>query len=111
MKRWADEHPEAHPLRLAYYGGIDPHLVGLDYQLAPMQRDGPSPGWYAVSVNFVCGASFSGYDEHGQKVRFPTGAYTYFRHFTPVAKAGYSIFIYHITPEDHRRMRQERGFP
>lgn len=111
LKRWVDEHPEARPLGLAYYGGIDPHLAGLDYRLAPDQRDGPRPGWYAVSVNFVCGASFSGYDERGQKVRFPAGAYTYFRRFTPVAKAGYSIFIYYITLEDANRMRRELAWP
>ncbi|HEY8503505.1 MAG TPA: glycosyltransferase family 39 protein [Gemmataceae bacterium] len=109
LKRWAEEHPEARPLGLAYYGGIDPHLAGLDYRLAPAEGEGPRPGWYAVSVNFVCGASFPGFDEQGRRTFFRAGAYTYFRHLTPVAKAGYSIFIYHVTPEQAKAVRRELG--
>lgn len=45
-----------------------------------------TPGWYALSVNML-------YDRSGQ--------YTYFRErFTPVAYAGYSIYIYHLTEAD-----------
>jgi hypothetical protein len=109
LKRWAEEHPEAWPLGVAYYGGIDPHVAGLDYRLAPTIDDGPRPGWYAVSVNFVCGASFPGFDEQGRRTFFPAGAYTYFGRLTPVAKAGYSIFIYHVTPEQANAVRQEVG--
>ncbi len=124
LKRWVDEHPEARPLHLAYYGGMDPHLIGLEYRLAPPgpkadarpqprvpEAVGPLPGWYAISVNFVQGAGFRTYDEAGQASYSPSNAYRYFQHFTPVAKAGYSIFIYHITEEEARRVRQEMGLP
>jgi hypothetical protein len=113
LKRWVDLHPEVQPLGLAYYGGIDPHLVGLKYRLPSYggnaESPAPKPGWYAVSVNFVCGARFRGYDERGQDISFPAGAFSYFQQFTPVDKAGYSIFIYHITPEEANQVRAKRA--
>jgi 4-amino-4-deoxy-L-arabinose transferase-like glycosyltransferase len=109
LKRWTEGHPEARPLSLAYYGGFDPRLVGLDLRLAPTSDSpgfaGPQPGWYAISVNLVCGAPFTCYGERGQRVSLRSGALSYFRQLTPMAKAGYSIFIYHITPEDAARVR------
>jgi hypothetical protein len=126
LKRWVEDHPEARPLRLAYYGAIDPHVVGLEYRLAPQgphepalqstgrafdQESGPQPGWYAISVNLICGKEFSGYDEQGRRVPFPRGAYGYYRFFSPVAKAGYSIFIYRVTPEEANAVRAELGLP
>jgi hypothetical protein len=113
LKAWLDQHPEAAPLRLAYYGGLDPHLAGLDYQLPRQARqDGrvrPPPGWYAVSVNFVCGAGFMTYGGDGKVVHVPMGAYSYFGDLSPVAKAGYSIFIYHIAADPASRGRQPGG--
>jgi hypothetical protein len=108
LKSWMDEHPDARPLQLAYYGGIDPHVVGVDYQIPRCQVFGeitrPEPGWYAISANFVCGAGFMAYDEKGKIVYFSPGAFARFCRLSPIAKAGYSIFIYHITrdPETHR---------
>jgi hypothetical protein len=53
---------------------------------------GPQPGWYAVSVNKL----------HDQSRR-----YAYFERFEPVAMAGYSTWIYHISPEEADRVRRE----
>lgn len=105
MKEWLDDHPEARPLRLAYYGGIDPHLVGIQYDLPPHEEDVPQPGWFALSVNCIGGAGFGGYDGAGDPTAFRPGVFQYFRHFTPMAKVGYSIFIYHITQEEVNRFR------
>ncbi len=124
LKQWVDEHPEATPLGLAYFGSIDPRLVGLEYTTAPqgpgkqprtstptlLSQLAPRPGWYAVSANFVSGMAFGVY-EKGQWIHVPAGVYRYFQHFTPVAKAGYSIFIYHITVEEANRVRKELGLP
>jgi hypothetical protein len=109
LKQWNDAHTEAWPLGLAYYGGIDPHVAGLSCQLAPTGSDGPRPGWYAIRVNFVCGASFPGYDERGRNVHFLPGAFSYFRELTPEARAGYSIFIYHVTLEQANAVRHGLG--
>lgn len=54
------------------------------------------PGWYAVSVN---------------EVFWRSRQYRYFLRFEPVAMAGYSIYIYHITVDDANRVRREVGLP
>ena len=38
-------------------------------------------------------------------------AFAYFQKLTPIATAGYSIFIYDVTPEDAARVRAEMGLP
>jgi hypothetical protein len=120
LKRWSDEHPEARPLGLAYFGGLDPHVIGLEYIDAPLGpvgqkgnriSTGPQPGWYAVSVNLLCGMGFIAYDEKGHWTLIPRGGYSYFGLFTPVGKAGYSIFIYYISPDDADRARDALGLP
>jgi hypothetical protein len=55
---------------------------------------GPLPGWCAISVNEIYGRS---------------QRYRYFLNFEPVAMAGYSIYIYHITLNDANRVRRELG--
>jgi hypothetical protein len=58
----------------------------------PLAND-PQPGWYALSVNHL-------YDRSGQ--------YRYFLSFEPVARAGYSIWIYHLTQEDVEQYNARR---
>lgn len=126
LKQWLDEHPEAQPLGLAHFGLMDPSLLGIKYRLPPQGSGeeltsdgplgsanavGPQPGWYAVSVNFLCGMQFGTYDADGQWRSLPAGAYCYFQDFQPVAKAGYSIFIYHVTEEEANSARQKLGLP
>ena len=57
---------------------------------------GPLPGWYALSVNEIYGRSRQ---------------YRYFLNFQPVATAGYSIYIYHITIDEANQVRRELGLP
>ena len=79
---------------------IDLRIVGIEYTKPPtgpeadtqktgdLGRPGPQPGWYAVSVNLL---------HDGRK------EWAYFLHFKPVAMAGYSIYIYHITLDEANR--------
>jgi hypothetical protein len=95
LKDWLDEHPEATPLRLAYdMPLVDPKLAGVEYTGRPPA--GAEPGWHAVSVNQIHNRS---------------GEYEYFLQFEPVAMAGYSIYIYHITLDEANRVRREFGLP
>jgi hypothetical protein len=55
---------------------------------------GPEPGYVAVDVH-----------------NLTLGPYTYFQRFQPIAKAGYSIFIYHVTPEEAAAARRDLGWP
>jgi hypothetical protein len=120
LKSWVEAHPEAQPLRVAYFNVVGPSVVGLDCELPPLgpgavQGDwepvGPQPGWYAVSVNLVQGFPFGVEDGRSHTHWVPFGGYSYFQHFCPVAKAGYSIWIYHISLAEANRLRREMGLP
>jgi len=94
LKRWLDDHPEAKPLSLALWMPlIDPALAGIDH-VGPPPRDAPRPGWHAISVN---------------EIHADGGGYLYFLQLRPVASAGYSILIYHVTLEEARRLRRQLG--
>jgi hypothetical protein len=121
LKRWLDRHPEARSLRLAYYGIADPALAGIEYSppprwpnpgvSTPVECEGPQPGWYAVSTNYLIGHRFPMHDGRGGRLRMADHPYGYFRHFRPVGRAGYSIYIYHIDRDEANRVRRELGLP
>lgn len=107
LKRWLDAHPQANPIRVAYFPTIvDPELAGIRCEWPPIDGRsprlfdqlatdiGPQPGWYAISL---------------VESRAALNPYAYFREFEPVARAGYSILIYHITPEESERVRKKLG--
>jgi hypothetical protein len=113
LKKWLDAHPEAAhstqgPIGVSYDNILDPSVVGIEYtkppvgptaieqELPPAAEQGPLPGWYAISVNHL----------HGR-----TKEYEYFLRFEPVAMAGYSIYIYHLTPDQVNSVRRELGLP
>jgi hypothetical protein len=90
---------------MEYFNFMDPKDVGLDVGRVPHE---PTPGRWAVDVNYVAGGTF----RVGTQAGLPTpGPYWYFQQFTPVDKAGYSIFIYHVTPEEANRVRAQLGLP
>jgi hypothetical protein len=125
LKRWYDDHPKARPFHLAFYGLMDPRLVGIEFELPPvgpastdhepptcsLNTSGPMPGWYAIDMNHLHGTTLSATDGEGGWQRAPGKGYdwTYFQRFQPVATAGYSIYIYHITLDDANRVRRELG--
>jgi len=105
LKRWLDEHPEARPLKLAYFGYFDPIHAGIEYTApdeVPPAGDGECvtakipPGWYAISVNFVRGFPYLVYKGDGTKTLLPPNALVALQSLKPVAMAGYSIYIYHV---------------
>jgi 4-amino-4-deoxy-L-arabinose transferase-like glycosyltransferase len=103
LRRFVARHPDVRPLRLSYFGDLNPRLAGIEFEQIPRLHDrgdwSRAPklkaGWYAISVNHLFG-----YYYHG-----PTGPdYRCFLQFTPDHMAGYSIYIYHITPEKQIRL-------
>jgi len=111
LKAWLDKHPDVQLDGLALSASYPAALAGVPETPRPpsgnadyAQRDGtgleddcgPQPGWYALSVNYL-------YDR--------TGRYRYFLKFEPVASAGYSIYIYHITLDKANRVRAELEMP
>ncbi|MCI0683805.1 MAG: glycosyltransferase family 39 protein [Gemmataceae bacterium] len=122
LKRFVDRHPEFQPLNLAYFGAVDPRVYGIQYRLPPLAatqiRDGdaamrltagPQPGYYAVSVNFARGLQFAAPDGDGNRRDIPLRGFEYFLAFTPIARAGYSILIYHITVAQANDVRRRMG--
>jgi len=110
LTAWLDAHPEARPLRMLYHGFFRPELAGLKPiappeiignpgKTLPAHRGGPEPGWYALSVCWMYGYGTAGFGYYPQ--------YTYFRRFQPVATAGYSIYIFHVTLDEANRVRRE----
>ena len=84
-------------LYLDYFGGEDPaYWLGDKYVKLDPNTEGFIPseveGWVAVSVNQLQGGlakPAAGFDQ-------PTGYYEWLSAYTPVARAGNSIFIWHI---------------
>ncbi len=122
LKEWMEEHPEAAGMRIAYFGCFDPHVLGIQYETPEPcfephdgeygQRSlGPSPGWYAVSANYVLGSTSPVPNGRGRFVYFGKPAYAYFQLFEPVDRAGYSIWIYHLKPPEIEAVRRELGLP
>ncbi len=105
LKRWLGDHPEAEPIGLAYVGPTDPDVLGIRYALPPQSDDpgpprGPGSGYYALSVHLLHGFDWFVPDGTGGGVFLPWDAYGYFTEFRPIARAGYSILIYKLTPEE-----------
>lgn len=113
LKAWVDRHPEARPLKLAIWnmGTVNPAVAGIEYTQAPSGpppgahfdaespiKYGPQPGWFAVNVNVLHGD-----DWPGRVSERTFGYYGYFLNFAPVATAGYSIYIYHLSAADVQR--------
>jgi hypothetical protein len=108
LARWLDRHPSVKLDGLACFEAYPTVFAGVPkaprppiapqekkrHRLQPHHKTGPQPGWYALSVNYL-------YDDNTQ--------YRYFLHFEPVAMAGYSIYIYHISVDDANRVRRELG--
>jgi Dolichyl-phosphate-mannose-protein mannosyltransferase len=95
LKDWIEDHPEAKNLQLCYYGHLDPKDLGFDNPLPPINKKRepnfkPPSGWYAISINYLRG--------YGWKQ--PKDGFSYFQNYKPVATVGYSIYIYHVIPEN-----------
>jgi hypothetical protein len=73
---------------------------------------GSRPGWYAVSVSLLRGYRYPVANGRGGIEYLDEPYYTCFQRLMPVARAGYSIFIYHLDVEECTRVRIELGlFP
>ncbi|NUQ64604.1 MAG: glycosyltransferase family 39 protein [Pirellulales bacterium] len=109
LKRWQERNPEAEPLIVSWKCPMAEAILGECRRRVPpglsagsratradMVHMGPQPGWYAVNVSAL---------------HTPSREYAYFFCFEPVARAGYSIYVYHITVEEANWVRRELGMP
>lgn len=87
-------------IQLDYFGGENPEYwlgdkyVKLDPKSMSPEERNQIQGWVAVSLNQLLGGravAAPGYDQ-------PTDYYRWLDQYTPVARAGTSILIYHLNP-------------
>jgi len=112
LKRWLDRRSFTEPLYVSCFGWISPKLVGINApRVPPLLFDNQGQithgnledvraGWYAASVNHVMGY-------RNEKADSPK--WSWLREFTPVDRAGYSIWIYHLTKQDVEAFRKRHG--
>ncbi len=91
LEKWCKAHSEVTEIKCAVWGSYPLDQTSILDTGMPFVND-PQPGWYALSVNYL-------YDREKQ--------YRYFLEFEPVARIGYSIYVYHLTKEGANRMRKE----
>lgn len=97
LKEWMDENG-VEEVWLSYFGEARPHYYGISYigldsfpprlmnpQTRPFYPADPAPGFYAISASNLQGVLFQDHDRMA-----------WFREREPIAKAGYSIFIYEV---------------
>lgn len=95
LTEWANQHPEARPLFAELSTSIDFKTLGLDADyvssLMSSNLNSSSPqfpaGWYAIGIN-----DLMGYRRYGQVNTLSQS----FRSETPIARIGYSIYIYRV---------------
>ena len=90
-------------VKLAYFGPSDPRVYGITYESLPPGQ--PTTGYIAVSVTRLTGTDLiTGLREPGRllgrrsRILNPdcANAFEWLRKYEPIAKIGYSIFVYHI---------------
>jgi hypothetical protein len=91
LEYWYKSHPEASNMKIAYWGSYPLGLTELPSKEKNINYNDLQPGWYALSVNYIYGVE----------------QYRFFFNFEPVAMAGYSIYIYHITQNDINKLHQK----
>lgn len=134
LRRWCDRNAPGERIGLAYFGQINPRIFADRHEpfdwflpppapgkmsvLPPRYAARPAsvrlrPGLYAVSASLVQGLRWRVYDSPLPGLDRVTGwapypaergAFGYFRRLTPIAKVGYSIWIYRVSPEDAARL-------
>jgi len=99
LKGWMDEN-EVEQVYLSYFGEARPdyydiNYIGLDSwpprlmnpETRPFYPPNPAPGIYAISATMLQGVMSADHDQ-----------FAYFRDRDPIAKLGYSIFLYEVEP-------------
>lgn len=79
-------------IKMDYFSGAPAEYYIKTAKIIPYNREMPQKGWLAVSATILMGAC------QGDKIPCPYSerAYTWLDSYKPVAKIGYSIFVYFI---------------
>lgn len=102
------------------FGQLDPKAAGIQYTLTPLMivdrgvsgwvgSEKLEPGWDAVSVSLLRGREWCVFNGKGSRSVTIYPNLSYYLRLKPIAMAGYSIYIYHVTEGDATRLPQEPG--
>jgi hypothetical protein len=83
------EYPPVNQIRVDYFGGGSPAYYLKEKFIPWNDKNKPETGWYAISSFFYQESLYKKRENGGEN-------YEWLRNFTPVARAGDSIFIYYI---------------
>jgi len=90
LKAWVDKHPETKPLYISYSAPIPLEKLGIESDgTVPTE---PTTGWMVVGVN---------------ELFTKEGKLDWLNEREPVGMIGYSVWVYHLTPEDVDRYSNE----
>jgi hypothetical protein len=95
LKQYLDEN-QIDDVGLAYFGMIPPSELGIRYHVPPRT---PAPGWYAISAHFLYGGPHTVCNPDGTYRSADIREFSWLRQYRPVARIGYSIDVFHITPD------------
>jgi hypothetical protein len=99
LKQWTDEN-NVDKIYIDYFGGSDTKYYFKDKYLSwwgdRNPNELPRGSYLAVSATLLQG----GRGEPAKGFDSPTGYYNWLNNYEPIARAGYSIFIYKISPEN-----------
>jgi hypothetical protein len=102
LAAWQRRHPEAPTIHLAYFGFADPARYGVRAYPLPVGRPdwAPSPAWplrpMPESWYRTAGEPRAGWIAVSMTILALDPRYAWLESYRPVARAGYSIWIYHI---------------
>ena len=105
LKRWLEENPQARPFHLTYHNLVDPEVYGIEVNPIPPVGPGPKPGWYGVSTNTMLGLSYV--TSNGERGLISSGGRDYFQLFHPVARPGWGIWVYYLSPSQVYAARKQ----
>lgn len=93
LERWCKRHQDIDDLTLLTWTGPPIYRTSIPIP-KPGTIDLSAPRWYAVSVNFL-------YGENKE--------YRSFLNFAPEAIIGYTIYVYHVSPEELQRAENQNS--
>jgi len=102
LARWQAQHLPSEPLTLLYFGNADPAAYGVRAVPLDLARlEDPESGTVAVSAHYL--AFF-------RKLQAVSGRDTdWLSKYEPIAKAGYSIYLYHFPDAEGSEGQTGRG--
>lgn len=125
LREWLGKHPDAaNNLHLAAFSSFDPVCLGISYRLPPLlnndatqrllsdqRSQGPQPGWYVISKNYLVGHSMPVPDGLN-RIQFEYSGepiFQYFTEFEPIDRIGHSMLVFNLTIQDVIPVREKLG--